>query len=291
MTREEMIRLAQETRDNMGPVVVPEEMMAEYPAEVTLKEIPTRVGISKVYDTVNAQVKPGGPLVINLHGGGFIRDRTANDELFCRKIAQALSCRVLDVDYRVAPEYPFPAALHECYDVVKWAFDHAEELAVDPSRVILMGHSAGGNLVCGVCMMAIESGEFKVPLAVLDYPPLDIYTDPADKKMMGEGIPYDRSRIFNLCYCDRELQNDPLVSPVFAEDSRIKGFPATLVITAERDDLCNEAEEFALKLARVGTEVTLKRFPGAGHGFTIKRESGYQESMELIIRFIRNFIG
>ncbi len=290
LTRQEMIEKARETRKNVTSAPVEPELLARYPAQVTLRRIPTRVGDSDVYDTTNDQVPPGAPLVINFHGGGFIRARTLNDEVFCRKLVNALGCRVLDVDYRVAPDYPFPAALHEGYDVVKWASAHADELGIDPERIILTGHSAGGNLVCGICMMAHESGDFRVSAAVLDYPPMDLYTDPADKPKMGEGIPFERARLYNLYYCEREMQKDPYVSPYYAGLKMLKDFPKALVITAGQDDLCNEAEAFALKLAQAGNEVTLKRFPGAGHGFTIYRRPGHEQAMELIIRFLKQHI-
>lgn len=287
MTREEMICKAKETRKHVTNAPVDPELLAKYPATVTLKKIPTRVGEAEVYDTFHEQVKPGGPLVINLHGGGFIRERTLNDEVFCRRLANGLHWRVWDVDYRIAPEYPFPAALHESYDVVKWAKDHAAELEIDPERIILAGHSAGGNLVCGICMMAHETGDFSIPAAVIEYPPLDVYTDPADKKKMGDGIPYERARLYNLYYCDRDRQKDPYVSPVYATEEMLKGFPKTLMITAGQDDLCLEAEAFALKVAQAGNEITLKRFPGVGHAFTIYRRPGHEVAMELIIRFLR----
>jgi len=136
-------------------------------------------------------------------------------------------------------------------------------------------------------MMARETGDFHIPAAIMEYPPLDVYTDPADKKRMGNGIPFERARLYNLYYCDRNRQKDPFVSPVYAGQEMLAGFPKTLMITAGQDDLCNEAEQFALKLAQAGNEVTLKRFPDADHAFTIYRRPGYEEAMELIIRFLQ----
>ena len=287
MTREEMIRQAKETRRHVTNAPVAPELLAQYPASVVLRKIPTRVGDSDVYDTSGEQVKPGGPLLINLHGGGFIRERTLNDEVFCRRIVHELGLRVWDVDYRIAPEFPFPAALHESYDVVAWAKSHAGELGINPDQIILSGHSAGGNLVCGICMTAHKTGDFRIPAAVIEYPPLDVYTDPAEKKKMGSGIPYERARLYNLYYCDRDRQKDPLASPFYATEEMLKDFPRTLMITAGQDDLCHEAEQFALKLAQAGNEVTLKRFHGVGHAFTIYRRPGYEEAMDLIMRFLK----
>lgn len=289
ITRQEMIKMAVETRKKVTSAQVTQEELDEYPVAMELLRIPTRAGESEVYysqpvDAVDGEVLP---LVINMHGGGFIRERTASDDLYCRKLVHALRCRTLDIDYRVAPEFPFPTALNECYDVVRWAFEHGEELGTDVSRVALTGHSAGGNLVAGICMTAHETEDFAPALAVMDYPPMDLFTDPEDKEPRGGGIPAERARLYNLYYCEKEDQRNYLASPVLAPEEKLKGFPKALVITAGEDSLCNEAEDFALKVARAGNEVTCKRFSGAAHGFTIYRMPGFEEAMELIIRFLK----
>ena len=187
---------------------------------------------------------PGDHLGLDLHaahGGGFIRGRTSNDELFCK---------ILDLDYKIAPDYPFPAAVHEAYRTLRWVYENAAELDIDPKRIVLMGHSAGGNLCIGAIMRSLELGTEIPELLVCEYPPLDIYTDPGEKKTMGKGLPAARARLYNLYYCDRELQKDPYCSPTYAPDEMLLGFPPTLMITGACDDLCNEAEDFALRLAR-----------------------------------------
>ena len=287
ISREEMIQMAKETRKRVTSSVVKQEELDEYPVEIRLIKVPTRSGESAVYFSQACVPNEGAALVINLHGGGFIRERTASDDLYCRKLVHALGCKTLDVDYRVAPEYPFPTALYECYDVVQWAFAHGEELGIDTGRIILTGHSAGGNMVAGICMTARKEGAFKPLLAVLDYPPMDLFTDPEDKEVRGGGVPVERARLYNLYYCEKGEQSNYLASPVFAEEEQLKDFPKALVITAGLDDLCNEAETFALKLAQAGNEVTLKRFPGASHGFTIYRSAEHEKAMELILRFIK----
>ncbi len=287
ITREEMIKMAVETRTKVTSAVVTQEQLDEYHATVDLMHVQTRVGDSEVYFSYKDK-DDKKPLVINLHGGGFIRARTPSDDLFCRKLIHSLGCNTLDIDYRVAPEYPFPTALHECYDVVKWAFGHAEELGVDHKKIVLTGHSAGGNLIAGITIMAKQRGDFLPALNVLDYPPMDLFTDPDEKEQRGKSIPAERARLYNLYYCEREQQKDYLVSPVFTPDELLQGFPKSLVITAGEDSLCNEAEQFALMLAKAGSEVTLKRFPGAGHGFTIYCMPGANEAVELITRFIKD---
>ena len=145
VTRKEMILMAVETRKKVTSAVVEKKELDEYPVFMETLKIPTRVGDSSVFYSYKEALN-NSPLVINLHGGGFIRERTASDDLFCRKLVHSLGCKVLDIDYRVAPEHPFPTALHECYDVTKWAFTNASKLGIDSSKIILIGHSAGGNM-------------------------------------------------------------------------------------------------------------------------------------------------
>ena len=287
ITREEMVKMAVETRKNVTSAIVTPEELDEYPVEMEQLHIPTRVGDSTVYYSYRED-EPGMPLIINLHGGGFIRARTESDDLFCRKLAYRLNCKVLDVDYRVAPEHPFPTALHECYDVVKWVYDNAVKLQADSSKIVLMGHSAGGNMVTGISMLGKQSGDFKAACVVMDYPPMDLFTDPDQKETRRNGIPAERARLYNLYYCEREQQQDYLVSPIFATVEQLRDFPNALVITAEDDSLCTEGEQFALRLAQAGSEVTLKRFPGTGHGFTIYRMNGHEDALDLIVRFVKS---
>lgn len=289
-TRDEMIRMAVETRKQVTSAAVSREELEAFPARISKLAVPTRVGDSEVYFLSPERAEGRPPLVINFHGGGFIKKRTENDELFCRKLADGLGCRVLDVDYRVAPEHPFPCGLEECYDVTVWAWEHAEELEIDRDRIILCGHSAGGNFVVGISMMLGESGVFKPLGIVSEYPPMDLATDPADKEQRGGGIPPERAKLYNLYYCEENEQRNPLASPLLADEEKLRNFPKSLFITAGEDSLCSEGEAFALKAARAGNEVTLKRFAGAGHGFTIYRLPGFEEATKLIVRFMRNLI-
>lgn len=290
-SREEMILMAQETRKHVTNAVVTPEEMAAWPVKMEKILIPTRIGDSECYLASTEGMKDQIPLIINFHGGGFIRKRTDNDELFCRKLTCMLGCRTLDVDYRVAPEYPFPNGLRECYDVTVWAWEHAKELRIDREKIILTGHSAGGNFVLGVSiLLKEEQSPVKIRGIISEYPPMDLFTDPARKQSKGKAIPPDRARLYNLYYCDEEEQKNPFASLILMEEERLRGLPKTLFVTAEEDALCAEAEDFALKMARAGNEVTLKRFLGAGHAFTIYRMPGYKEAMELILRYVRQLL-
>jgi acetyl esterase len=150
-----------------------------------------------------------------------------------------------------------------------------------------MGHSAGGTLAIAAVMEANRIGGFVPASLIVEYPPLDLYTDPDEKEKRGGGVPAERVRLYNLYYCDREYQKDAYASPVYATDEQLVHFPETLIITAGLDDLCMEGEEFALHLARCGNEVTIKRVQGAGHAFTIYRKEKHEEAFALILKYLK----
>lgn len=290
-TREEMMKMAADTRKNVTSSEVSDAELMQYPVHMEEITVPVRGGETKVYYSYLEKGEHLGALIVNFHGGGFIKARTRSDELFCRELNHLIGCKVMDVDYHIAPEYPYPFAVEECLDTVNWIFDHSGDYQVDPGKIMLLGHSAGGNLAIVTQMQLLAGGLGRQPLCLaVEYPPLDLYTDPEEKTARGQGIPPERARLYNLYYCERESQKEPYVSPVYAEEEKLRGFPPTLILTAGKDDLYTEAEEFALKLARCGNEVTLKRVEGAGHAFTVYRKEKHREGMETIVGYLKKFL-
>jgi acetyl esterase len=266
-----MIRMAHETRRQVTNAEVPDELMRQFPVTIVEKTIPFEEGNIRAFYSYPDEMKNPDVLILNMHGGGFIRGRTPNDELFCRRMNHALSCKILDLDYKIAPDYPFPAAVHEAYRTLRWVYENASVLEIDPNRIVLMGHSAGGNLCIGAIMHSLELGTEIPELLVCEYPPLDVYTDPGEKKSMGKGVPAERARLYNLYYCDRELQKDPYCSPVYAPDEMLSGFPSA-------------------RPARCGAETAVKRVPGAGHAFTVYRREGHETAFVLMGRSLRGIL-
>lgn len=208
------------------------------------------------------------PVFVNFHGGGFVMGNPKMDDPWCSVIADRAECIVVNVDYLLAPEYPFPVPVYQSYEVVKWIAEHATELNIDATRIAVGGHSAGGNLAAAICLLNKERGnELNIVYQVIDYAPLDLDTDPAQKPQFPEAIPNDISRIFNACYLEHpEDGRNPLASPVFAPS--LTGLPSALVITAERDSLAAETVGYAKQLEAAGVTVTAKQYAGAAHGFT-----------------------
>jgi len=232
-------------------------------------------------------------LFIDIHGGGFIFGDPEMDDPFNQKLAEDLGIKIVSIDYSLAPERPFPAAINECYATVKYLQTHASELSIDAERIAVGGHSAGGNFTAAICVRNTITKELNIKAAILDYPPLDVYTD-AYEKPRGKGfmarflLPPKRSRIFDACYCiDREERRNPLISPLYASDAELVGFPPTLVITAGYDSLCSEGDRFAERLKNNGARVFHRRFDKAQHGFTLFDSPEGREGRRLIADFLR----
>jgi acetyl esterase len=212
------------------------------------------------------------------HGGGWVLGDIATHDNLCCQITNAVNCIVVSVDYRLAPEHKYPAAVDDAYAATRWVFDSAETFAGDPARVAVGGDSAGGNLAAAVCLMARDRAAFQPVLQVLIYPITDYnlntpsYLENAD----GYLLTRDTMRWFWQCYLDREEDAcQPYACPLRAED--LRGLPSALVITAEYDPLRDEGEAYAARLREAGAPVTLARYEGMIHAF-VRRTAQFDKA-------------
>jgi len=289
MTQPERAALAAKLREKelIPSIVTPE--MEESLSRVSVREdnVPTRFGPSHVFFVDPRDAEDKRPLYINFHGGGFVRGYGRRDTVFCAQVAARVGCSVIDVDYRVAPEFTFPTAHHECYDVVAWAFDNASRLGIDPDRIAVGGHSAGGNLAAAICLMANESGQFRPCGQVLDYPFVDAVTDPAKKLDPRGAMPVERMVAFNVLYGERpENLKNPLLSPVEADPAMLDGLPPALMILAGRDGLRFEAQRYAAMLIAAGVDISVRTFAESDHGFTITGHDAWRRAREAIFAWL-----
>lgn len=225
-------------------------------------------------------------LLINIHGGGFVRPLIETNVRFCSKMAVELQGMVVDIDYSLAPEHPYPQAFHECYEVVRWVFDHKSSFDTREDLIALGGHSAGSNLTAALLLKASQTGDFQPRLQIHDFGAFDMATDPADKPGIEENlVPLDRCRAFNEMYIwpNPEVARDPYVSPLFAPDNWLIGQPDALIITGGTDTFRFEGEQYGLRLAAAGVRVTMQRFPNSPHGFTINCVGKWREAQQLIL--------
>ncbi|PNQ83842.1 alpha/beta hydrolase [Paenibacillus polymyxa] len=244
----------------------------------TERMIPTSVGDSRVI-VYEASLRSADPLpvFVNFHGSGFIMGSAEMDDPWCPVIAERANCVVVNVDYRLAPEHKFPIPLQESYDVTQWVYKHPDVLNIDPQRIAVGGHSAGGNLAAALCLMARDRKEFPIVYQVLDYPSLDIATDPKLKPQFEKAIPPRVVKIFNESYLrSPDEARNPLVSPIYAES--LHDLPPALIITAELDSLAEEAELYAKRLIEADVPVTYKKYMGAAHAFTHSGDLALAES-------------
>ncbi len=229
------------------------------------------------------------PLFVDIHGGGFIFGHAEMDDPYMKRVADRANVKIINVDYSLSPEAPFPKALNECCEVIRYAQTHADELGIDPERIAVGGHSAGGNFGAAICLKDAERKELGVKCLVLDYPGLDLYTDPYLKPRLKGALLPGLCRIFNASYCiDKEKRKNPLVSPFFASDAKLVTFPPTLIVTAGHDSLRAEAEEFGERLARLGVDVTCRCFEGSFHGFTMGDKPDALEGWRMMTGFLKS---
>ena len=231
-------------------------------------EIPGESGPLRVRHYAPEPSAEPQPLTVYLHGGGFvIGDLDTHDEP-CRLLCRYAGVHVLSVDYRLAPEHPFPAALHDTQAALRWAQAHAAELGADPARVTVGGDSAGGNLATVVSQLTARDG--MAPAAqLLIYPPTDSKTQHPSQAMFGHGYflsQSDRAKFTHHYLSGTGITGyDPRISPLRFEN--LSGLPPALVVTAAFDLLRDEGEAYAEALQAAGTPARLMRIPGLGHGF------------------------
>ena len=221
------------------------------------------------------------PLLVNIHGSGFVMGSAAMDDPFMPQFVDKCGVKVISIDYPLSPDFMFPVALEQCYALVRYAKEYAGELGIDPSRIMLMGHSAGGNFCAAIGLMENEKQALGLKGIILDYPPTDLTVDPYDKPSPKGCLPPGMCRIFDAAYCTPEERSNPLVSPSLATPDMVKNFPPTLVITAGHDSLAEETQRLKDTLIAAGVDVTFKRFEDAIHGFTIMTEKQSRLSRKL----------
>jgi acetyl esterase len=229
--------------------------------------IPGPAGAINIRVYVPAGVSPL-PVILFFHGGGWVVGDIETYDRFCRSLTNATACLVVSVDYRLAPEYRFPAAVEDCYAATRWITDHAVDVGGDATRVVVAGDSAGGNLAAVVCLIARDKGYPTLAYQLLMYPITDLGMDTQSYSANAEGYLLTRSDMiwFKGHYLrQNEDCRSPYASPLLASDHA--GLPPALVVTAEYDPLRDEGEAYAHKLRIAGVPTRVRRYDGMIHGF------------------------
>jgi acetyl esterase len=237
--------------------------------EVSEAEAPAADGTAlplRIYRPKNA----GGrlPVVVNYHGGAWVSGDVQQSEWWASSLAAQAGVVVVSVEYRLAPEHPFPTPVEDCYDATRWVSEQAEELGVDAERLAVMGDSAGGNIAAVVAMMARDRGEPSIALQVLIYPSVEIGGEyPSERENANRPI-LTAKDVANApgvyFHGSTREKSDPYASPI---RGKLEGLPPALIQTAQFDPLRDHGAFYAEALRAAGVEVRSTNYVEAVHGY------------------------
>jgi acetyl esterase len=236
-------------------------------AEVQNRSVPGLGGpiAVRVYRPAKNQTLPA---LVFFHGGGFVICNLDTHDRQCRALANASGCAVISVDYRLAPEHKYPAAVEDAYAAAKYVAEHAAEFGVDANRIAVGGDSAGGNLATVVSLLSRDRGGPRLKFQLLIYPVVDFYDQSPSMQQYSEGHFLTREGMdwFTTSYLpNHEAGLEPSASPMNAKD--FQGLPPAMILTAECDPLRDQGEAYARKLQSAGVTVEVKRYKGMFHPF------------------------
>ena len=208
------------------------------------------------------------PVLVYYHGGGWVVGDLDTHDTLCRTLANGAGCAVVSVDYRLAPEHPFPAAVDDCLAATLWVQRNASALLLDADRIAVGGDSAGGNLAAVVAISLRDAGQFALAYQLLIYPATDMrcsapshVTNASGYLLTRESIAYYHDHYIQNTVDDLNWRASPLLHPDLA------GLPPALVLTAGYDPLCDEGLQYAQRLSEAGTRATSICFERQIHGF------------------------
>lgn len=227
-------------------------------------DIPVRIYVSETVDRSQPL-----PALVYYHGGAWCLGGLDMVDFFGTSITQKIDIVVISVDYRLAPEYPFPAGLNDCYAALEWAVSNAETLGIDKNQISVGGGSAGGNLATVVAMKARDESGPVIKSQLLIYPATDLYNlNSYSYQTFGQNFGLAKglmSKTINAYIPNKESRKHSYASPSMADS--LAYLPPSLIITAEFDPLRDEGEAYAKLLEKAGNTVKLSRYDSMVHGF------------------------
>lgn len=255
-----------------------------------------------------AEIPGPMPCIVYFHGGGWIGGQMAYVENVCKVLAEKIQGIVVSVEYRLAPENPFPKGFNDCVDAVRYVYENSQNLQIDPERIGVCGDSAGGTLAAVCALYDRDHHEHKIACQALLYPcvnPFSLENPYYDWDENEYEVKAHESEIRNMCIhelpvkrCmaivreaylsdEKDLRN-PYASPLLAED--LTGSAPTIIITPEYDHLRLEGEAYARRMAAAGVPTTVVRYKGINHGFTEKvgQYPQSEDSLNEVAKYFNN---
>jgi acetyl esterase/lipase len=212
------------------------------------------------------------PALLWIHGGGYVMGDIDQDDRLMKQLVKRIGCVAVSVDYRLAPEHPFPAPVEDCYAGLKWLFTHADELGVEPTRIAIGGASGGGGLAAGLALLARDRGEVQVAFQLLIYPMIDDRNvTPASYAITDPRMWHRESnRLGWKAYLGRDgggADVSPYAAATRAKD--LSKLPPAYIPVGALDLFVDENIEYAQRLIQAGVPTELHVYPGAFHGFDL----------------------
>jgi len=288
----EQIQAMREARMEMfGDLVDRDDVTKEdhsVPGPAGAPEVPLRV-----YRPKGGGADPR-PCIYEIHGGGFITGSIDMMDGWCQIAAARLDVAVVSVEYRLAPEHPFPAGVEDCYAGLRWTADQAGALGIDPARIAIAGQSAGGGLAAATALMVRDRGGPALCFQLLEIPELDDRLETASMRAFHDTPMWNRPNAEwswrHYLGADHSGEVSPYAAPARAKD--LSGLPPAYVSTMEFDPLRDEGIEYALRMMQAGVTVELHSYPGTFHGSAMLptaavSKRGAQEVMGSLERALR----
>ena len=243
-------------------------MTSRLPADVTFadRDVPSRAGQLRVRVYTPASIAVDQPPVLYIHGGGWVTGGLGACHWLCAHLASQMSAVLVSVEYRLAPEHRFPAAIEDCQDALAFLAEQGSELGVDGTKVVVAGDSGGGNLAAALAYWDAHN-ERRIVQQLLIYPGLDL-------TMSSPSYAENRSPLLTRDVLAKTVEHylgpdadvkDPLVSPLLAES--LEGLPRAVILTAEHDPLRDDGRLYAERLLDAGIPVEYRNYATMGHGF------------------------
>lgn len=223
----------------------------------------------KIYEPRNRN-QAALPALLWIHGGGYVIGHPNMDDGLCQTFAITANCIVVSVDYRLAPEHPYPAAIEDCYKALKWMSDNSDELNIDVARIAIAGASAGGGLTAALALMARDKGGPSIVFQMPLYPMIDDRnTTPSSYEITDERATWNRSKNTAAwsMYLGEHANGEISQYAAPARAHNLAGLPPTYTCVGQLDPFRDETIEYVARLAQSGVDVEFQLYPGCFHGF------------------------